>query len=57
MDPKATLKKIQTYANLIASEDPIRLQTLIDLENAIFDLRRWIDKGGFVPEGLDDNRR
>ena len=56
MDPQETLKAIKAYTNLIQSEDPIRLQTLIDLEETIYNLRRWIDKGGFVPEGLEDNR-
>lgn len=55
-NPNQTLKDIKNYINLIQSEDPIRVQSLIDLEQKIDDLVRWINRGGFIPEGLDDNR-
>lgn len=56
MDPQETLKNIKAHADLITSEEPVRMQTLIDMEEALYALRRWIDKGGFIPEGLEDNR-
>lgn len=56
MDPKVALQNIKAYCAVIVCEDPIRMQTLNELEETIYNLRRWIDKGGFVPEGLKDDR-
>lgn len=56
MDPKTTLQDIKTLINLIQAEDPIRLVSLNELEQKIDDITRWINRGGAIPEGLEDNR-
>lgn len=55
-DPKIAIENIKIYCNTIADESDMKLATLIELEETIYNLRRWVDNGGSIPEELSDDR-
>lgn len=56
MDPNTTLKNIIANCNRVAyladTHEEISRETLAELEEDLYALRRWIDRGGFLPAGL-----
>jgi hypothetical protein len=55
MDPKETLRTILALCARVEDQKmqgTVLLSTLVELEEDCYNLRRWIARGGFAPEGL-----